>query len=82
MGDLKNHIPDIWKTTLMTEGKLPWISKIPLQGNAWLPFQKLDKEGWKQPKKVFWPAFGCTHLPKAGQNTQISLEGSLNDVIL
>ena len=30
----------------------------------------MNKKGWKRPKKVFQPAFGCAQHPKAGQNTQ------------
>ena len=31
---------------------------------------KRRKKGWKQLKKVFWPAFGCGQHLKAGWNTQ------------
>ena len=31
---------------------------------------KWIKKSWKQPKKVFWSAFGCAQHPEASQNTQ------------
>ena len=30
-----------------------------------------EQKGWKQPQKVFWPAFGCVQHPKAGRNTHL-----------
>ena len=43
--------------------------------NRWKRFE-MNKKSWKRLKKVVRPALGCAQHPKAGQNTQQSVEKS------